>query len=130
MKGVINASLELSQLFTVEVPGDLEPVEEEEVMIPQDLEDNEPCISVNALVGGQNFQTMRIKGVVEGKTISVLIDFGSTHNFVDIHLAQSLNCKLELIEPQAVTVADGNHIPCTQICKNFQWDMGGKAFAT
>ena len=119
-----------NQLFTVEVPGEVEQVMEEDMVEQELVEENEPCISVNALAGGQNFQTMRVKGLVGDKIISILIDSGSTHNFVDITLAQSLKCKLDTIAPQAVTVADGNHIPCTQVCKSFQWNMSGQKFVT
>lgn len=117
-----------SQLFTVEVPGDLEQVIEEEEEIQSDLEIKEPCISVNALAGGQNFQTMRVKGFVQNKVISILVDSGSTHNFVDINLVDALKCDLEEIAPKAVTVADGNHIPCNKVCKNFNWKMNDKEF--
>lgn len=87
-------------------------------MIQSNLEDNEPCISVNALQG-QNFQTMRIKCIVDNKVISILVDSGSTHNFVDVNLAKSLHCAVECIDTQAITVADGSHIPCNQVCKAF-----------
>ncbi|KAL8087895.1 hypothetical protein AgCh_037873 [Apium graveolens] len=119
-----------SQLFTVEVPGDVEQIDEEREMIQSVLEESEPCISVSTLAGGQNFQTMRIRGITKNKVISILVDSGSTHNFVDVNLAKSLNCDLESIDTQSVTVADGNHIPCNQVCKSFCWEMGGRSFST
>jgi hypothetical protein len=35
--------------------------------------------------------TLRLKGNPKGKDITILVDFGSTHNFVDINLAKQLN---------------------------------------
>lgn len=40
-------------------------------------------ISVNALAGNQIFQTMRVRGYVNGKMIHILIDIGITHYFLD-----------------------------------------------
>ena len=49
------------------------------------LGDQEPCISVNALSGIQGYQTMRVVGFVGRKPIHILIDSGSTHNFLDLN---------------------------------------------
>uniref|UniRef100_A0A803N426 Chromo domain-containing protein n=1 Tax=Chenopodium quinoa TaxID=63459 RepID=A0A803N426_CHEQI len=88
----------------------------------------DPQISVHALAGSNSFQTMRVKGVVNGKDFHILIDSGSTHNFVDMSIAAKLVCHLEQIPFQSVVVADGNHIPCTQMCKSFSWMMQGHKF--
>ena len=119
-----------AQLFTVEIPCDTTTViteEEVEGMVQEEFSD-EPCISVNALMGSNTFNTMRVQGWVQGKPIHILIDSGSTHNFLDIKTAQQLGCKKESIGLQAITVADGNHIACQHVVKNFCWKLGGKCF--
>lgn len=40
----------------------------------------------------------------------MLIDSGSTHNFLDLQVAKKLQCTLISIAEQVVTVADGNSI--------------------
>uniref|UniRef100_A0A803MMI9 Uncharacterized protein n=1 Tax=Chenopodium quinoa TaxID=63459 RepID=A0A803MMI9_CHEQI len=92
---------------------DLQPVNEA---------DFEPQISVHALAGNQSFQTMRVKVRVQGKDLHILIDSGSTHNFVDVNVATKLGCKLSQIPFQANSVADGNHIPwsCDMVL-GIQW---------
>lgn len=56
----------------------------------------------------------------------ILVDSGSTHNFLDLNFVKKLGCKLEEVTAQAVTVADGNHIVCKHVCKDFEWVMNGK----
>ncbi|XP_056695073.1 uncharacterized protein [Spinacia oleracea] len=117
------------QLFTVEIVGDqVEEVSEGEDGDMGETDITEPLISMSALSGSQGFSTMRVRGVVQGKPIQILVDSGSTHNFVDLSIAQKLGCKVETIPPQAITVADGNHLACQHICKGFTWTMQGISF--
>ncbi|GAV58252.1 hypothetical protein CFOL_v3_01786, partial [Cephalotus follicularis] len=44
--------------------------------------DSEPTISLHAFLGDVSPLTIRLKGVVNGKAICILIDGGSTHNFI------------------------------------------------
>lgn len=55
------------------------------------------CTSVNALVGNHTFKIMRVKRLVKSKVMRILIDFGSTHNFVNLQFAKKLGCSLEKI---------------------------------
>lgn len=45
---------------------------------------------------------------MRGKPLYILVDSGSSHNFVDLDYAQKLGCEIESISPKAITVADGN----------------------
>ena len=75
-------------------------------------EEMEPQISMNAMCGNTGFQTMRINCHVGKKTIHILIDSGSTHNFLDDKLARKLGYKLEPVPAQFVTIAGGNKLQC------------------
>ncbi|XP_021846729.2 uncharacterized protein [Spinacia oleracea] len=120
------------QLFTVEISSSNEDkssdTSEEEQDYLDDTGVTEPILSLNALSGNQNFQTMRVKGHRQSKVFHVLIDSGSTHNFLDLDLAKKMGCMIESIPSQAVTVADGNHLACQHVCKGFTWEMQGKVF--
>ena len=117
------------QLFTVEIPGSSSD-NDEDSPLPESPQGTEPCISVHALLGNQSYNTMRLTGVQEGRTLHILVDSGSTHNFLDLSTAKKLGCKLEFIPSQAVTVADGNNLQCQYIVKDFEWEMNGKLFTT
>lgn len=41
-----------------------------------------PEISFNALNGTISVNTIRLKGILQNKSISILVDSGSTHNFI------------------------------------------------
>ena len=67
----------------------------------QAIEDN-PQLSLHALEGTYNFQTMRLKGTVGRKRICILIDSGSTHNFLDAKMVGRLGCIMEDIDRKSV----------------------------
>ena len=51
----------------------------QQVPAPED----QPEISLHALAGVTTPQTMRVKGFFKKLPLTILIDFGSTHNFID-----------------------------------------------
>ncbi|OIT20080.1 hypothetical protein A4A49_39442 [Nicotiana attenuata] len=81
-----------------------------------------------ALNGTMGYQTLRLRGFTEHQPLEVFIDCGSTHNFIDEHVARRLGCKITKIKPQLVQVADGRELPTDSICKGLQWLMQGAVF--
>jgi len=61
---------------------------------------------MNAMNEASGFHIMRINGHVGKKIVHIVIDSGSTHNFLDVNLAKRLGCKIETIALQAVTIFD------------------------
>ena len=78
-----------------------------------------PQTSIHAMCGSVGFQTMRVNGHVGKKTIHILINSGSTHNFLDEKLAKTLGCILEPMVAQSITIAGDNQLQCHYICRNF-----------
>jgi len=67
---------------------------------------------------------MRVTGQYGKKSIHILVDSGSIHNFLDVNLdkrAKRLGCKLEGIGSKSITPADENELQCQYVCKNFSW---------
>jgi len=60
----------------------------------------------------------------------MLIDSGSTHNFLDSTIAKKLRCELLKIPPIAVAVADGAQLNCQSMCTRFIWTLGGTEYVT
>ena len=50
-----------------------------------------PIISWHALIGISTPQNLKIKGYLKKKKATMLIDFGSSHNFIHCKLAKVLN---------------------------------------
>jgi hypothetical protein len=54
----------------------------------------------------------------------MLIDFGSTHNFINCKLAKYLNCFVYPVPEFQVMIADGGNINCSRKCYNINLNMG------
>nr|GFB32715.1 hypothetical protein [Tanacetum cinerariifolium] len=98
-----------------------ENMREEEIM---------PQVSLNAMTGVHSYQTMRVKGHVKKQVLHILVDCGSTHNFLDLHAAKRMGCNLSKMCPLQVSVANGQVMSSVFQCKNFKWTIHGQAFET
>ena len=66
---------------------------------------------------------MRVTVHVKKKALHILIDSGSTHNFLDVEVAKKIGCKTVSITPMRVDVANGSSLSCIVACKGFTWLM-------
>ncbi|KAK8951688.1 hypothetical protein KSP39_PZI004152 [Platanthera zijinensis] len=89
-----------------------------------------PQVSFHALTGLTHFHTMRVIASYQGKPISILIDSGSTHNFIDEKAAARLQCKLTPIPMFNVAIANGRTIASAHKVEEFQWRMQGVSFSS
>ena len=53
---------------------------------------------------------MRFTGYCGKKPLHILIDSGSTHKFLGLHIAQNMGCQTEAMDIVSVTIADGNKV--------------------
>lgn len=67
-------------------------------------------ISINAIAGISDYTTMKVNGLHGKRNIYVLIDSGSTNNFIDTKLAETLGSKIKEAGRAKVAVADGTKI--------------------
>jgi hypothetical protein len=88
-----------------------------------DLEETTPMIYCHALASISTPQTLKIEGYVKKKKVTMLIDFGSTHNFIDNKLAKSLNCFVVLAPEFRVMITDGGTINCSRKCHSINLNM-------
>jgi hypothetical protein len=110
---------------------DCEEEEEEEQEPSQDenveaisSEELTPTISCNALAGISTPQTLKIEGYIKKKKVIVLIDSGSTHNFIHCKLAKDLNCFVYPAPEFQVMIADGGTINFSGKCNKINLTMG------
>lgn len=50
---------------------------------------------------------MKVEGVVKGQLVKILLDSGSTHNFVDARLLKRLGWQSQTTKPFEAMIADG-----------------------
>lgn len=115
------------QLFNIELVLEEENCVENEVA--QEVLVDPPHISIHALMGIPSYSTMKITGSMGTRKLHILVDSGSTHNFIDASLAKKLQCTLQQVPDMKVTVANGNQLICGHKCTNFKWMMQGVWFS-
>jgi hypothetical protein len=69
-------------------------------------------------------QTLKIEGYIKKKKVIVLIDSGSTHDFIHYKLAKVLNCFVYLVPEFQVMIADGGTNSCSGKCSKINLTMG------
>ncbi|GKB27942.1 retrotransposable element Tf2 [Tanacetum coccineum] len=89
-----------------------------------------PQITLNALSGLNSYQTMRVRGRVGKQVVHILIECGSTHNFLDIHTAKKLGCRLAKTTPMQVSVANGQRMMSTSVCHDLKWSLQNEVFTS
>ncbi len=89
-----------------------------------------PKISLNAITGTPSPKTMRIVGYLRFQPVVILIDSGSTHNFVDTKLATTLGIRPILQDGIRVQVASGDEVPSPGRCTDIEVKMQGFSFRT
>jgi hypothetical protein len=105
---------------------DYEEEEDQELERSQDLylEETTPMISCYALAGIDTRQTLKIQGYIKKKKVTMLIDFGRTHNFINYKLAKDLNCFVFPAPEFQVMIANGGTINCSRKLHSIKLNMG------
>ena len=70
-------------------------------------------------------QTMSLYGKIKNTQVVLLVDTGSTHNFMDQRLVRRLGYLTQLITGIGVSIANGERLWVNQICKKVNWEAVG-----
>jgi len=82
---------------------------------------------MHAIAGVNTYQTMRVTGKVKRRPLHILIDSGSTHNFLDIATAKTSIVMLEVLFQ--VSIANRAKLVSATMCKGFTWSLHGELFS-
>ncbi|KAF2303147.1 hypothetical protein GH714_014149 [Hevea brasiliensis] len=77
-------------------------------------------LSLSALKGHKGRKLCASSGKLQ---LQVLIDIGSTHNFLGAHVVKKLRCDVEPVSGVSVEVANGQNMRCHAKCASFKWQM-------
>ncbi|GKC26259.1 immune-associated nucleotide-binding protein 9 [Tanacetum coccineum] len=113
------SSKELEECLGEEIVWEQEPVGEGIVS---------PQIFLNAITGVYNYQTMRVMGYVGKSELQILVDSGSTYNFLDTKMARQLACNTKHTCPLQVSIPGGRNLVSTTMCTYFTWSLQGESF--
>ncbi|XP_026399607.1 uncharacterized protein LOC113295489 [Papaver somniferum] len=91
----------------------------------------QPTISLHSLLGSSFPKTMRLDGYTKSQPLRVLIDSGSTHNFLlprwAKHCGYSIHSDVTALQ---VTVGNGTQIPTKGCCLNVPITLQNHSFTT
>lgn len=90
----------------------------------------EYSLSLNALADNYIYYTIRIRGSYHGRELVILIDIGSTHNFIDEHIAGELQIFIERSLVLAITITNDSTILYDSYTTRFKWFMQNYEFVT
>jgi hypothetical protein len=86
------------------------PFLEQQELMEFDYNDGHPEISLHAITGSNHPKTIRIIGKIGNQRVVILIDSGSTHNFLDSSIVQHSQLPLVKENQIRVQIANGDHI--------------------
>lgn len=118
---VENSASDLTEPDTVDTSDITEPVSD-------DPETHSSHVSLHALSGLSSPETFRLYGTVNHARLTILIDSGSTHNFLQPRVAQFLHLPTKPTLPLRVLVGNGSVLDCNQVCPNTQLSLQGHTF--
>lgn len=117
----------LDRTITPEVPIQ-EPMIETTFTADQTL--SPPAISFHALQGIFVPTTLRFHGKINNRTVLVLVDSGSTHNFVQTKVANQLALSTTITKQLRVGVGNGEELHCEGLCLQTPLSIQGTTFHT
>ncbi|OIT32972.1 hypothetical protein A4A49_14857 [Nicotiana attenuata] len=82
------------------------------------------CLSALAR-SNSGVNSILVRSISKNMSLTLLVDFGSTHSFIDEQAVKDTG-HVPIYNPlMRVTVADGNYVMCNAICAGFSWKMQG-----
>lgn len=107
-------------------------ISENQSLSPEDSDsgDDLMAISTQAASGTAGGNTLKLQCHISHLPALVLVDSGSSHNFISGQFANGFPDWIRLSEPIKVRVADGGILLCTHRLENCTWLIQGKQFKT
>jgi len=113
---------------------DLNMTISDELLAQLDSQDDESAtlchISMNAVAGTDNEDTIRLRALVQNKVMLTLVDSGSSHCFISAAFLETLGITPVPLPPAKVKVANGSTITCSAYVPKMEWWIQGYTFHT
>jgi hypothetical protein len=96
----------------VETPLVSESPEITDINPPSDPPEAEPVISLNSLTGFSTPQTLKLIHYIKHQKVIILVDSGSTHNFIHRCIAQETHCYIHAVKNFQIMISNGGSMKC------------------
>ncbi|WMV09213.1 hypothetical protein MTR67_002598 [Solanum verrucosum] len=90
-----------------------------EDILPTDLGE----ISFHAILGKEFASTLKLQGTLCGHKVLMLVDSGSTHNFVAEEIVTKLGLVVQYIPTFGVQIGNGEIIKCNKVCHDLSVEV-------
>jgi hypothetical protein len=108
----------------VETPLVPESPEIPDITPPSDPPEVEAIISLNALTDFSAPQTLKLISYIKHRKVIILVDSGSTHNFIHHRIAQETHCYIHAINNFQIMIVNGGSMKCGGRCENVCLQIG------
>ena len=87
-----------------------------------ELKKENPMMSIQTMNGGVAKGCKTLEGIVytSKKPLHILVNFGSTYNFLDVKVFKCLECRIDTVDPLRVNVPDKNSLVCMAMIKKMK----------
>jgi hypothetical protein len=84
----------------------------------------EPVISLNSLIGFSSPQTLKLISYNKHRKVIILVDSGSTDNFIHHCIAQETHCYIHVVNNFQIMITNGGSMKCGGRCENVSLQIG------
>ncbi|XP_042032774.1 uncharacterized protein LOC121779504 [Salvia splendens] len=84
---------------------------------------------LHAIDGKRRGKSLTLSGNISSESVTILVDTGSSHDFLHPRIAERLRLPLTAIRPFRVYVGNGEYIVCSHVSKGTQLCVQGTPFA-
>jgi hypothetical protein len=91
---------------------------------PSDPPEVEPVISLNVITGLSTPQTLKLIGYIKHQKVIILVDSGSTHNFIHLRITQETHCYIHVVKNFQIMTTNGGSMKCGGHCENVHLQNG------
>lgn len=97
--------------------------EKEDEKTPEHVHLDAVEVSAQSIVGITAPHTMKLRGMIRGIEVIVLIDSGARHNFLSIHQVEPLQLTVEGTRETGVIMGNGKSEKSYGICRGYSWSF-------
>jgi hypothetical protein len=110
----------------------MELTDEVLLQLEQEEEKEEKCcrLSIHALSGRDNSDSMSVRSIVNKQVMVMLIDSGSSTSFISEHMVKQLGLTVVPCQPVQVKVASGEKLMSATLVQNLEWWSNGHFYHT
>jgi hypothetical protein len=128
----VTSAAYLAQLTTIDQSADGGGLMSDEILeileASSEQHTSDGFLSLNAIIGTQNNMVIHLGALVQNQVLSILIDSGSSHSFLNSSMVDKAQCALTPTNYMKVKVANGQTILSSHSVKAFSWWIQGHTF--